>query len=121
MADTTATKIAEELNISRSYLYRLHQDGVFKLVIRNGRERWDTSVIDIVRNYLSENEKEESNISEPQYKTTKINNRRYLGNKHKLIPFIREIIDNNCKNINTIADIFAGTGAVASAFLDKKL
>lgn len=121
MADTTATKIAEELNISRSYLYRLHQDGVFKLVIRNGRERWDTSVIDIVRNYLSENEKEESNISEPQYKTTKINNRRYLGNKYKLIPFIREIIDNNCKSINTIADIFAGTGAVASAFLDKKI
>ena len=26
-----------------------------------------------------------------------------------------------CKNINTVADIFAGTGAVASAFKDKKI
>ena len=51
----------------------------------------------------------------------KINNRRYLGNKFKLLPFIKDVVDKECNNIETVADIFAGTGAVASAFFDKKL
>jgi len=54
-------------------------------------------------------------------RTTFINNRRYLGNKYKLLPFITSVVAENCENINTVADIFAGTGAVASAFTDKKL
>lgn len=55
----------------------------------------------------------------PQYKTTKINNRRYLGNKYKLLPFIKRVVEENTEDINSVADIFAGTGAVASAFSDK--
>lgn len=55
------------------------------------------------------------------YKTSLINNRRYLGNKYKLLPFITGIAQNECENIETVADIFAGTGAVSSAFTDKTL
>lgn len=51
----------------------------------------------------------------------KINNRRYMGNKYKLLPFIRETVDNHCQNIKSFADVFAGTGSVSSAFLDKKI
>ena len=58
---------------------------------------------------------------EPPYKTIRINNRRYLGNKYKLLSFITKVVEEECENINTVADIFAGTGAVASAFTDKKL
>lgn len=54
-------------------------------------------------------------------KTTKINNRRYLGNKYRLLPFISEVISTECGNFDTFADIFAGTGAVSSAFIDKIL
>lgn len=53
--------------------------------------------------------------------TTKINNRRYLGNKYRLLPFITETIKNECGKFETFADIFSGTGAVASAYTDKKL
>lgn len=53
------------------------------------------------------------------YKTSNINNRRYLGNKYKLLPFIVRIVDEKCYDITSVADIFAGTGAVASAFTDK--
>lgn len=53
--------------------------------------------------------------------TTKINNRRYLGNKYRLLPFITEVISAECGNFNTFADIFAGTGAVSSAYTDKIL
>lgn len=60
-------------------------------------------------------------IEKKPYKTTLINNRRYLGNKYRLLPFITGVVQNECTDIETIADIFAGTGAVASAFSDKTL
>lgn len=55
------------------------------------------------------------------YKTSLINNRRYLGNKYKLLPFITGVVNNECSDIETFADIFAGTGAVSSAFTDKTI
>ena len=55
------------------------------------------------------------------YKTTAINNRRYLGNKYKLLPFISKVVNENCDAINIFADLFAGTGAVSSAFGDKTI
>ncbi len=55
------------------------------------------------------------------YKVSFINNRRYLGNKYKLLPFITSIVKKECKDTVSIADIFAGTGAVSSAFTDKIL
>ena len=55
------------------------------------------------------------------YKTTTINNRRYLGNKYKLLPFITRVVEENCTDIQVVADIFAGTGAVSSAFAHKAL
>lgn len=78
---------------------------------------------------LSKNEIASLNISQSAFlefvqqnmKTTKINNRRYLGNKYKLLDFIKSTIESECQGINTVADIFAGTGSVASAFTDKKL
>ena len=55
------------------------------------------------------------------YKTSTINNRRYLGNKYKLLPFITRVVEQECPEIETVADIFSGTGAVSSAFQDKIL
>ena len=55
------------------------------------------------------------------YKTSFINNRRYLGNKYKLLPFIKSVVGSECCDIESVADIFAGTGAVSSAFDDKSL
>ncbi len=52
---------------------------------------------------------------------TKINNRRYLGNKYRILPFIKQTISENCGDFETFADIFAGTGAVSSAYTDKIL
>lgn len=58
-------------------------------------------------------------LKEAEYKTSLINNRRYLGNKYKLLPFITDVVNNECRDIKNFADIFAGTGAVSSAFTDK--
>lgn len=52
-------------------------------------------------------------------RVSKINNRRYLGNKHGLTGFIRSTVDEHCPGIDSMIDMFAGTGAVANAFIDK--
>lgn len=39
-------------------------------------------------------------------KYCKINNRRYLGNKYKLLSFIKDTVNERCENVNSIADIF---------------
>lgn len=121
----SATQLAKKLDISRSYLYYLKDNGVIQVEVNeNGRTIWSEETFRKLQDYIKKNkvEKVEEDIKiEKDYKTTKINNRRYLGNKYKLLPFITRIVNDECKNINTVADIFAGTGAVASAFVDKKL
>lgn len=54
-------------------------------------------------------------------KTTAINNRRYLGNKYRLLPFIKQVVSDNCHDIHIVADLFAGTGAVSSAFQEYEI
>ncbi|MFH1326376.1 MAG: DNA repair protein RadC [Candidatus Falkowbacteria bacterium] len=51
----------------------------------------------------------------PQAKENHIqlHNRRYIGNKHKLIEWIFSIINKECIG-NSFADIFAGTGVVSA-------
>lgn len=52
-------------------------------------------------------------------KTFELSNRRYLGSKAKLIDFIHEVVDQNCKDINTVLDLFGGTGIVGYSFNEK--
>ena len=50
----------------------------------------------------------------------KINNRRYIGNKTKLLSHILDSVPTDFEpSKTTVADLFAGTGAVASAFAEK--
>ncbi len=56
---------------------------------------------------------------EPAYNVFEINNRRYLGNKYSLLPFIKRVVAQECEDIKVFADIFSGTGAVSSAFTDN--
>lgn len=122
MPTISATQIANELDISRSYLYYLKNNGAFELKKEDGKPVWSTELISEIRKYIeSKKSTEEKEPIQLPYKTTKINNRRYLGNKYKLLDFITEVIESNCENVNTVADIFAGTGAVASAFANKKI
>lgn len=119
----SATQMAKKLDISRSYLYYLKDNGVIEFEVNeNGRTIWTEEVYRQLKEYIKKsNILEEQEVVKLPYKTTKINNRRYLGNKYKLLPFITKVVEEECKNVNTIADIFAGTGAVASAFTDKKI
>ena len=117
----TSNQILKELSISRSTFYYLLKNKLISIpTTENGRYIWSEESLGDLRKTLQLKELS-ANIEEPKYKTTKINNRRYLGNKYKLLDFITSTVEQECVGINTVADIFAGTGSVASAFIDKKL
>ena len=118
----SATYLAERLDISRSYLYHLKDSGVFEQRYDSGGKLvWDEDVYQQILEYLSAVRAEREPKKTKREDTIKIQNRRFLGNKFKLLDFIRNVVDENCENVETVADIFAGTGSVASAFLDKKI
>lgn len=48
----------------------------------------------------------------------KINNRRYTGSKFKLMPWIKELILENCPEHDSLFDVFGGTGVVTAELLD---
>jgi adenine-specific DNA-methyltransferase len=50
-----------------------------------------------------------------------LQNRRYLGNKYKLLAFIEEIINRKCNDFNVFCDIFAGAGVVGERFNKKNI
>lgn len=45
-----------------------------------------------------------------------IQSRRYLGNKYRLLGFIREIVAEKCGAVESVCDVFAGTGSVGACF-----
>ena len=67
-------------------------------------------------NYVSDSE-----TDSPDVESFGINNRRFLGNKYRLLPFITEVVSSQCREIASVADIFSGTGSVASAFADRQI
>ena len=118
----TSSEVLKKLNLSRSTFYYLLKNNIVSIpTTESGRYVWDDSVIAEITKALSDKTVEVAEDTLPKPKTTRINNRRYLGNKYKLLDFIRSTVANECNGINTVADIFAGTGSVASAFADKKL
>ena len=47
-----------------------------------------------------------------------INNRRYTGSKYKIVPWIRQLIIDNCKDSKSFCDLFAGTGVVTNGMIN---
>ena len=61
----------------------------------NGRVIWSEEVYQKLQKYIKKNRVEsttEQILESRDYKTTKINNRRYLGNKYKLLPFTTKVV-----------------------------
>ncbi|MDP3042426.1 MAG: DNA repair protein RadC [Candidatus Omnitrophota bacterium] len=50
-----------------------------------------------------------------------IQNRRFLGNKYKLLGFIEDIVNEKCNGFNSFCDIFAGTGVVGERFNERNI
>lgn len=71
-------------------------------------------------NTINVSQKHEKGASKKEGYFT-LQNRRYLGNKHKLLGFIEDIIIEKCGTISSFFDIFAGTGVVGAKFNSSKV
>lgn len=47
-----------------------------------------------------------------------INNRRYTGSKYKLMTWIKELMEEHCRDCGSFFDVFGGTGVVTASVLD---
>ncbi|EHR32322.1 Dam family site-specific DNA-(adenine-N6)-methyltransferase [Helcococcus kunzii] len=127
MAYHSIDDIIRELDISKSYLYKLiDRENILIPKSDTGRYFWNENAVNIIKGFLhKDNLQYKDNtdllISKLGLKQSFINNRRYLGNKYSLSDFIRKTVDENCKGVNIVIDIFSGTGAVANTFKDKML
>ena len=127
MSGLNVTDVVKELDISKSYLYKLiDKENISIPKNDSGRYFWDENTVGIIKSFLhleglKNKNKIDFSISKLGLKRSFINNRRYLGNKYSLSDFIRKTVDDNCKGVNIVVDIFSGTGAVANTFRDKRL
>ncbi|WP_066188939.1 Dam family site-specific DNA-(adenine-N6)-methyltransferase [Gracilibacillus timonensis] len=114
----TTKEIEEQYQISRQTLHNWINEGLLRMPHKDWRgwfnwsednERQIKQLMDI---------KEQQNNQTPQQPTEKLKliNRRYLGSKQKILHFIEETIAKHTSDIHSVADIFAGTGAVADIF-----
>lgn len=109
----TSTEMAKVWNISARRISLLCSEGRVEGAFKKGKT-WlipeDTAKPEDPRKKEIEKEKKPM---------LNIQNRRYLGNKYKLLGFIDETIKKHCPGVNSLFDIFAGTGVVAYHFMDK--
>src|SRR5699024_1348785 len=105
--------LTEKYDITRQTLNNWIQEGLLERPQKNEHNAWiwDDSLINVVE-HLSQFK----SVPKDQVDTFTINNRRYLGSKFKVLDFIDKVVKENTENVNTVADIFAGTGVVADLF-----
>jgi len=122
MLQVPYTQIPKKSKLDSSIFYDiLNYREKVAFMFDSGKYIWNEETIEQLQLPFKKQQELKLQSEERKCKTTLINNRRYLGNKYKLLDFIKTTIETECSGINTVADIFAGTGAVASAFLDKKI
>ncbi len=128
MGQLSVDDMVKELDVSKSYLYKVVKEK--KVDVKKsetGRYQWNSRVLNELKFILdiSNNNKKEEDLNamleSKSLKRSYINNRRYLGNKYSLSDFIRNTVNDNCKDVNIVADVFSGTGSVANVFKDKML
>lgn len=110
-------EILEEFNLSRQTLYNWIQEGIISKPKKDWRgwRMWTEQHVEEIKKTIRFKEQQLS-LPNTNDKKLQINNRRYLGSKYKLLEFIRKVVAVNCQGIETVADIFGGTGVVADLF-----
>lgn len=113
-------EVAKLTKLSRQTLYNWIKEGKISKPKKksNNRLSWSDYHIKEINRVIQIKEKnmigDNKNLDD-----FSIGNRRYLGSKQKVVDFIGDIVENNTTGIETVADIFSGTGVVAHYFQSK--
>lgn len=114
-------EILNKFDLSRQTLYRWIKDKEISEPTRDWKNwrQWTEENVKEIQDLINRKieKKTKNNCSEKVF--FEVNNRRYLGSKYKLLDFITRTVSENCTGINSVADIFGGTGVVANKFNQK--
>jgi len=99
----TTSALMKKANISANIISRLRRNEYVSLeTVENICAIFYCQANDILNFSFSRQEKNIEKFSS----NAEIQNRRYLGNKFKLLDFIKEVAEENCSEVETVADIF---------------
>lgn len=87
-----------------SVLYTQEGEDLASMTLSEAVSRYGNSIVDSWR----------KNVYQSTYR---LESRRYIGCKAKLVDWIFDIITNETENVHSFCDIFAGTGSVANRAL----
>ncbi|HFI0415446.1 TPA: Dam family site-specific DNA-(adenine-N6)-methyltransferase [Streptococcus suis] len=113
-----STKMIEEkFNITRQTLHNWINEGILAPPKKDFRNWyiWSDEDVENIQNIIDK-KTADNNSYQINETTLKIENRRYLGSKQKMLNFISEVVENNVSDVKTVADIFGGTGVVSDLF-----
>ncbi len=117
----TSVNLMRKANISCNIISRLHRNDYVSLETIESICRVFNCHADDILDFNFHHQEKIQTADEKISERAEIQNRRYLGNKFKLLDFIKKVVEENCSEVETVADIFSGTGAVASAFAEKNI
>ncbi|MGT2775069.1 Dam family site-specific DNA-(adenine-N6)-methyltransferase [Streptococcus hyovaginalis] len=114
----TTQEITNKFNITRQTLNNwVRKNEIPAPAEKRGHQNvWTLEQVEIVAKKVAQGTSEQLKLFEMEKEPLRINNRRYLGSKQKMLGFIDSVVKNNTTKVKIVADIFGGTGVVADMF-----
>lgn len=118
----TTKQILNEFNISRQTLMNWINTKVINTPSKDWRGwyTWSEQNVKELEKLMLDKRENNAKVLQRNFdEELNIYNRRYLGSKKRLLSFIEEVVNKHTNNINTVADVFGGTGVVSDLFRSK--
>lgn len=116
----TTKEVEKKFDVTRQTLHNWINEGLLETPKKDFRNWyvWSPKDIENIKKII-ELKTVKNNEVKVQTSSLRIENRRYLGSKQKMLDFIEEVVNENTSGVETVADIFGGTGVVSDLFRRK--
>lgn len=114
----TTKSVEETLGITRQTLHNWIKEGLLPAPKKDFRNWyiWSEEDLENIHNIIEQKTQINNKEQAVDDSYLKIENRRYLGSKQKMLNFIDKVVNENTTGVNIVADIFGGIGVVSDLF-----
>lgn len=116
--ELSTKQVEEKFGLTRQTLHNWINEGKLPAPKKDFRNWyiWNESDIENVQNIIDTKTIKNNETFSFDNKLLRIENRRYLGSKQKMLNFIEKVVNENTSGVEKVADIFGGTGVVSDLF-----